>query len=137
MRKELLKGLTEEQIKKVEACKSPEEILELAKSEGVSLNDEQLDTVAGGCRMERLELENVMNYDPDFKNYLKRYGSNGDSAAQNYLADKLGIHSRLNGEITTVKGFLDRKAEYWDDKGRKYTHKEVKALLRIKVGLDV
>jgi hypothetical protein len=101
------------------------------------LNDEQLDTVAGGCRLERLELENVMNYDPDFKNYLKRYGSNGDSAAQNYLADKLGIHSRLNGEITTVKGFLSRKAEYWDDKGRKYTHKEVKALLRIKVGLDV
>lgn len=48
MRNELLKGLTEEQIKKVEACKSPEEILELAKSEGVSLNDEQLEVVTGG-----------------------------------------------------------------------------------------
>ena len=48
MRKELLKGLTEEQIKKVEACKSPEEILELAKSEGVSLTDEQLEAVPGG-----------------------------------------------------------------------------------------
>ena len=48
MRNELLKGLTEEQIKKVEACKSPEEILELAKSEGVALTDEQLEAVSGG-----------------------------------------------------------------------------------------
>ena len=42
MREELLKGLTEEQIKKVEACKSSEEILNLAKAEGVELNEEQL-----------------------------------------------------------------------------------------------
>ena len=48
MRKELLKGLTEEQIKKVEACKSSEEILALAKSEGVKLSDEQLEAVSGG-----------------------------------------------------------------------------------------
>jgi len=48
MRKELLKGLTEEQIKKVEACKSSEEILALAKSEGVQLSDEQLEAVSGG-----------------------------------------------------------------------------------------
>ena len=48
MRKELLKGLSEEQIKKVEACKSSEEILELAKAEGVELNDEQLEAVSGG-----------------------------------------------------------------------------------------
>ena len=48
MRKELLKGLSEEQIKKVEACKSPEEIMELAKAEGVQLNDEQLEAVSGG-----------------------------------------------------------------------------------------
>ncbi len=48
MRKELLKGLTEEQIKKVEACKSSEEILALAKAEGVSLSDEQLAAVSGG-----------------------------------------------------------------------------------------
>ena len=40
MRKELLKGLTEEQIKKVEACKNAEEILALAKAEGVQLSDE-------------------------------------------------------------------------------------------------
>ena len=48
MRKELLKGLTEEQIKKVEACKSSEEILDLAKAEGVQLSEEQLAAVSGG-----------------------------------------------------------------------------------------
>ncbi len=48
MRKELLKGLSEEQIKKVEACKSSEEILNLAKAEGVELNEEQLAAVSGG-----------------------------------------------------------------------------------------
>ena len=48
MRNELLKGLSEEQIKKVEACKSSEEILNLAKAEGVELNDEQLEAVSGG-----------------------------------------------------------------------------------------
>ena len=48
MRKELLKGLSEEQIKKVEACKNAEEILALAKAEGVQLSDEQLEAVSGG-----------------------------------------------------------------------------------------
>ena len=42
MRNELLKGLTDEQIKKVGACKNSEEILALAKAEGVQLNEEQL-----------------------------------------------------------------------------------------------
>jgi len=48
MRKELLKGLTEEQIAKVEACKNSDEILALAKAEGVQLSDEQLEAVSGG-----------------------------------------------------------------------------------------
>ena len=48
MRKELLKGLSEEQIKKVEACKSSEEIINLAKAEGIELTDEQLEAVSGG-----------------------------------------------------------------------------------------
>ena len=48
MKKELLKGLTEEQIKKVEACKNAEEILALAKAEGVQLSEEQLAAVSGG-----------------------------------------------------------------------------------------
>ena len=48
MRKELLQGLSEEQIKKVEACKSSEEVLNLAKAEGIELTDEQLEAVSGG-----------------------------------------------------------------------------------------
>ena len=47
MRKELLKGLSEEQIRKLDNCKSPEEILALAKAEGVELNDKQLQAVSG------------------------------------------------------------------------------------------
>ena len=49
MKEELLKGLTEEQIKKVNACKDSEEILKLAKQEGIELNEEQLAAVNGGC----------------------------------------------------------------------------------------
>ena len=49
MRKELLKGLTEEQIAKVKACKNQEEILALAKEEGIELTEEQLEAVSGGC----------------------------------------------------------------------------------------
>ena len=47
MKKELLKGLTEEQIAKVKARKSHEELLALAKAEGVELTDEQLKIVSG------------------------------------------------------------------------------------------
>ena len=39
MREELLKGLSEEQIAKVKVCKSQEEILALAKEEGIELTD--------------------------------------------------------------------------------------------------
>ena len=48
MKQELLKGLTEEQIAKVKACKSQEELLALAKEEGIELNEEQLEAVNGG-----------------------------------------------------------------------------------------
>ena len=48
MRKELLKGLTEEQIAKVKACKNQEELLKLAKEEGVELTSEQMEAVSGG-----------------------------------------------------------------------------------------
>ena len=48
MKKELLKGLTEEQIAKVKECKSQEELLKLAKAEGVELSDEQIEAVNGG-----------------------------------------------------------------------------------------
>ena len=48
MKEELLKGLTEEQIAKVKACKSQEELLAFAKQEGIELTDEQLEAVSGG-----------------------------------------------------------------------------------------
>lgn len=49
----LLKGLSEEQIAKVKACRSHEELLELAKKEGIQLNEEQLEAVnGGGCTSE-------------------------------------------------------------------------------------
>ena len=48
MKKELLKGLTEEQVAKVKACKNSEELLKLAKEEGIELSEEQLSAVSGG-----------------------------------------------------------------------------------------
>ena len=47
-REELLKGLTPEQIEKVNNCKNADELMDLAKEEGIELNDEQLACVAGG-----------------------------------------------------------------------------------------
>ena len=41
-------SLTPEQIEKAKACKTPEELLALAKDEGLELSEEQLDSVAGG-----------------------------------------------------------------------------------------
>ena len=55
MKEELLKGLTKEQIAKVKECKTQEEILALAKTEGIELTDEQLETVSGGCGTEIIE----------------------------------------------------------------------------------
>lgn len=49
MREELLKGLTEEQIAKIKNCKSTDDVLALAKQEGIELSDEQLEAVSGGC----------------------------------------------------------------------------------------
>lgn len=48
MRKDLLNGLSEEQIRKAQECKNQAELLDLAKNEGVELTDEQLAVVSGG-----------------------------------------------------------------------------------------
>ena len=40
--------LTPEQQEKAKACKSPEELLELAKAEGYELSDGDLEAIAGG-----------------------------------------------------------------------------------------
>ena len=49
MKEELLKGLTEEQIARIKACKNQEEMLKVAKEQGVKLTDEQLEAISGGC----------------------------------------------------------------------------------------
>ena len=43
-----LNRLTPEQIKKAKACKTPEELLALAKEEGYTLSEEELQSVSGG-----------------------------------------------------------------------------------------
>ena len=48
MKKELFDGLTDEQIAKAKACKNQEELLALAKEEGIELSEEQLTAVNGG-----------------------------------------------------------------------------------------
>ena len=48
MKKELLKGLTEEQIAKAKGCRSAEEFLRLAKEEGVELTEDQFQVINGG-----------------------------------------------------------------------------------------
>lgn len=40
--------LTPQQKEKAIACKTPDELLELAKEEGFELSDEQLDSISGG-----------------------------------------------------------------------------------------
>ncbi len=42
------KDLAPEQQEKARACNTPEELLALAKEEGIELTDEQLEAVAGG-----------------------------------------------------------------------------------------
>ena len=46
-REELLKGLTKEQKAKLENCKNTEEMLKIAREEGIELTDEQLEAVSG------------------------------------------------------------------------------------------
>lgn len=48
MKKDVLAGLTEEQIAKARKCKSSGELMALAAEEEVELTDEQLKAVAGG-----------------------------------------------------------------------------------------
>ena len=49
MKNELLKGLSEDQIAKVRACNNTDEILALARQEGLELTSEQLEAVNGGA----------------------------------------------------------------------------------------
>ena len=49
-----MNGLTEEQIAKVKACKNQEELLKLAKEEGIELTSEQLEAINGGACYDNL-----------------------------------------------------------------------------------
>lgn len=49
MKEELLKGLNKEQLAKIKECKTHNELLALAKQEGIELTDEQLEAVNGGA----------------------------------------------------------------------------------------
>ena len=40
--------ITPEQMEKARACKTTDELIELAKSEGIELNEEQLEALSGG-----------------------------------------------------------------------------------------
>ena len=42
------KDLTSEQIEKAKACETTEDLVELARAEGMELSDDQLDAIAGG-----------------------------------------------------------------------------------------
>lgn len=51
--------LTTEQKEKAIACKTPEEVLALAKEEGIKLTDEELQAVAGGGDWEDIGALNI------------------------------------------------------------------------------
>ena len=46
--KELYESLSDDLKAKVANCKTADELMELAKSEGLELTDEQLDAISGG-----------------------------------------------------------------------------------------
>ena len=46
--KELYNGLSDDLKKKAMECRTAEELMSLAKTEGIELTDEQLDAISGG-----------------------------------------------------------------------------------------
>ena len=58
--------LSSELQEKVKACKTPEELLELAKEEGYELSDDELEAVSGG-------MEWCNAYDKPCEQYVRRW----------------------------------------------------------------
>ena len=57
--------LTPEQQEKAKACKTPEDVLALAKEEGFALSDEELEAVSGGEEwVKRCNDRTCSMYDP-------------------------------------------------------------------------
>ena len=79
MKEDLLKGLTEEQIARVKACKNGDELLELAKAEGVELTSEQIEAVSGGGCLSSMKCPNCGS--KDFRK-LPNYQISGCSTYQ-------------------------------------------------------
>ena len=46
--KKMFDGLSDDLKKKATECKTAEELMELAKSEGIELSDEQMNAISGG-----------------------------------------------------------------------------------------
>ena len=88
-REELLKGLSPEQIEKVKACKTSEEILALAAEEDIELTDEQLEAVSGGACSD--DDDDVMECpDCHSKDKVKKVRTSG-SSGQTYKCTKCNI----------------------------------------------
>ena len=79
MKEELLKGLTEEQIARVKACKTQDELSKLAKDEGVELTSEQIEAVSGGGCLSSMKCPNCGS--KDFRK-LPNYQISGCSSYQ-------------------------------------------------------
>ena len=79
MKEELLKGLSDEQIAKVKECKNQEELLKLAKDEGVELTSEQIEVVSGGGCFSTFKCPNCGS--KDYRK-LPRYQVSGCSTYQ-------------------------------------------------------
>ena len=85
----LLKGLTDEQIAKAKECKNPEEILAMAKEEGIELNDEQLEAVSGGCGGKPKKNQCVKCGKAPFR-VLRWYNGKNDRVHVYYYCEKCG-----------------------------------------------
>ena len=65
--------LTPEQLEKVHACSTPQDYIELAKSEGVELSEEQLEAVSGGAWIGGVSCPECGNADTGYDPYLREH----------------------------------------------------------------
>ena len=80
MKKELLKGLSEEQLEKASHCKNGEELLALAKEEDYELTDEQLAAISGGgaCSVISDFGDKINPFDCPFCGYNGKFDKDGN-----------------------------------------------------------